>query len=159
MVCFVTIKIICKTDIVLQEELVSLSLNIYIYIYTHKHIYKYIHMYMYMNMHTMKCMKTWAYIYISLQIYMYTHTHTHTYWYNTMHWFQQSFHQMITLGSGMVLEDKTSLPLTQSVPAVTHDTTRLCWIDVTLWIAISLVMQLELYLGSFFMYLMEKVLD
>ena len=28
---------------------------------------------------------------------------------------------------------KTSLPLTQSAPVVTHDTTRLCWIDITLW--------------------------
>ena len=28
---------------------------------------------------------------------------------------------------------KASSPLTQSVPAVTHDTTRLCWIFITLW--------------------------
>ena len=28
---------------------------------------------------------------------------------------------------------EASLPLTQSAPAVTHDTTRLCWIDVTQW--------------------------
>ena len=28
---------------------------------------------------------------------------------------------------------KASLPLTQCSPAVTHDTTRLCWIDVTQW--------------------------
>ena len=28
---------------------------------------------------------------------------------------------------------EVSLPLTQSSPPVTHDTTRLCWIDVTLW--------------------------
>ena len=28
---------------------------------------------------------------------------------------------------------EASLPLTQSAPAVTHDTTRRCWMDVTLW--------------------------
>ncbi len=28
---------------------------------------------------------------------------------------------------------EASLPLTKSAPPVTHDTTRLCWIDVTLW--------------------------
>ena len=28
---------------------------------------------------------------------------------------------------------EASLPLTHSAPAVTHDTTRLCWIDVALW--------------------------
>ena len=28
---------------------------------------------------------------------------------------------------------EASLPLTQSAPTITHDTTRLCWIDVTLW--------------------------
>ena len=28
---------------------------------------------------------------------------------------------------------EASLPLTQSTPAVTHDTTRLCCIDVILW--------------------------
>ena len=28
---------------------------------------------------------------------------------------------------------EASLPLTQSAPAVTADTTRFCWIDVTLW--------------------------
>ena len=28
---------------------------------------------------------------------------------------------------------EASLPLTQIAPAVTHNTTRLCWIDVTLW--------------------------
>ena len=28
---------------------------------------------------------------------------------------------------------KASLPLSQSASAVTHDTTRLCWIVVTLW--------------------------
>ena len=28
---------------------------------------------------------------------------------------------------------EASLTLTQSAPAVTHNTTRLCWIDVTLW--------------------------
>ena len=39
----------------------------------------------------------------------------------------------MTLGSGMVLGLEASLPLNQSAPAVTHDTTRLCWIDVTLW--------------------------
>ena len=26
-----------------------------------------------------------------------------------------------------------TLPLSQSAPAVTHNTIRLCWIDVTLW--------------------------
>ena len=30
-------------------------------------------------------------------------------------------------------EAEASLLLIQSAPAVTHDTTRLCWIDVTLW--------------------------
>ena len=29
--------------------------------------------------------------------------------------------------------DEASLPQTQSPSAVTHDTTRRCWIDVTLW--------------------------
>ena len=28
---------------------------------------------------------------------------------------------------------EVSLPLTNSAPPVTHDTTRLCWIDVTQW--------------------------
>ena len=28
---------------------------------------------------------------------------------------------------------EASLPLTQRAPAVTHNTIRLCWIDVTLW--------------------------
>ena len=28
---------------------------------------------------------------------------------------------------------EASLPLTQSAPVVTHDTIRLCWIDITLW--------------------------
>ena len=28
---------------------------------------------------------------------------------------------------------EASLPLTQSPTAVTHDTTRLCWIDITQW--------------------------
>ena len=49
------------------------------------------------------------------------------------HCFQQSLPQMMTLGSGMVLGPEALLPLTQSAPAITHDTTRLCWIDVTLW--------------------------
>ena len=30
-------------------------------------------------------------------------------------------------------EAEASLPLTQSAPAVTHDTTSLFWIDITLW--------------------------
>ena len=30
-------------------------------------------------------------------------------------------------------EAKASLPITPSAPAVTHDTTRLCWIDIILW--------------------------
>ena len=49
---------------------------------------------------------------------------------------------------------EASLPLTQSAPTVTHNTTRLCWI------AISMLMQLEPYLGSFSCIsscLMEKV--
>ena len=49
------------------------------------------------------------------------------------HCFQQSLPQMMTLGSGMVSGAKASLPLTQSAPAVSHDTTRLCQIVVTLW--------------------------
>ena len=28
---------------------------------------------------------------------------------------------------------EASLPLTQNTPAVTHSTTRLCWIDISLW--------------------------
>ena len=44
------------------------------------------------------------------------------------HCFQQILHQM--MGSGMVSEQKHHY---QSAPAVTHDTTRLCWIVVTLW--------------------------
>ena len=44
---------------------------------------------------------------------------------------------------------EASLPLTQSVPAVTHNTTRLCWLTSLCGIAISTLMQLESYLGSF----------
>ena len=50
--------------------------------------------------------------------------------------------------------------VTQSTPALTHDTTRLCWIDVT--VGLSMLMQLEPYLGSFLCIsscLMEKVQD
>ena len=45
---------------------------------------------------------------------------------------------------------EASLPLTQSTSAVTHDTTRLCWIDVTLrlpyphWFSSSLILDLFL---------------
>ena len=48
------------------------------------------------------------------------------------HCLQQSLHQMMALGSGMVSGLKP-LPLTQSAPAVTYDTSGLHWIDVTLW--------------------------
>ena len=51
---------------------------------------------------------------------------------------------------------EVSLPLTQSTPAITHNTTKLCWI------AISLLMQLKPYLGSLlciFSCLMEEVQD
>ena len=46
---------------------------------------------------------------------------------------QQSFHQMITLGLGMILGPEASLLLTQNPPAVTLNATKLCWIDITLW--------------------------
>ena len=49
------------------------------------------------------------------------------------HCFQQSIHQMMTLDSGMVSGAEASLPLAQSTPAVTHDTTKLCWIVITQW--------------------------
>ena len=39
----------------------------------------------------------------------------------------KSTDRLITFGA------KVSLPLTQSAPAITRDTTRLCWIVVTLW--------------------------
>ena len=44
---------------------------------------------------------------------------------------------------------EASLPLAQSAPAVSHNTTIHCQIVVTLWDAISTLMQLEPYLGSF----------
>ena len=40
---------------------------------------------------------------------------------------------MMILGSGHGFGAEASLPLTQSAPAVSHDITRLCQIDVTLW--------------------------
>ena len=43
------------------------------------------------------------------------------------HYFQQSLHQMTTF------QAEAPLPLIQNAPAVTHDTIRLCKIDVTLW--------------------------
>ena len=51
------------------------------------------------------------------------------------HGFRQSLHQMMTLGSGMVsgLRAEASLPQAQSTPTVSHDTTRLCPIVVSLW--------------------------
>ena len=48
------------------------------------------------------------------------------------HCFLQSLHQMMT-GFRHGFGAKASLPLTQSTPAVSHDTTRLCQIVVTLW--------------------------
>ena len=57
---------------------------------------------------------------------------------------------------------KVSLLLSQSAPGVTHDITRLCWIDVTLWDchihvdAVRALSQIFLCISSC---LMEKVKD
>ena len=48
------------------------------------------------------------------------------------HCFQQSLHQMMT-GFTYVFRPEASLQLTQSAPAVNHDTTKLCWVDANLW--------------------------
>ena len=41
---------------------------------------------------------------------------------------------------------EASLSLTQSASVVTHDTTRLCWIDVTLWDCLICIGCPEMYL-------------
>ena len=49
------------------------------------------------------------------------------------HCFQQSLHQMMNSGFRCGFRAESSLPLAQSTPAVTHDTTRLYSIGITLW--------------------------
>ena len=75
---------------------------------------------------------TCIYIYIYIYIREGDIYHTKTDVYTAASLFQQSLHQMMT-GFRYGFGAEASLPLNQSASAVTHDTTRLCWIDITLW--------------------------
>ena len=89
--------------------------------HTHTHIYIYI----YINIHT--------------HIYIHIYIHTHIYSYHTI---TDVYTTALLLTKPSSDDDsgfrhgfraKASLPLTQSTPAVSHDTTRFCQIVVTVW--------------------------
>ena len=55
---------------------------------------------------------------------------------------------------------EASLPLTQNAPAVTHDITRLCWIDVILWDDCHIHADaIRVTFESFFMYFLLSDLE
>ena len=81
----------------------------------------------------------WPYIYIYIYIYIYTHTHTYVYRYHTITDVCTTALLPIKPSSDddsgfrHGFRVKASLPLALSALAVSHDTTRLCQIVITLW--------------------------
>ena len=110
---------------------IHMSVYIYIYIYIYIYyicVYVYIHIYIYVYVYR----HIWIYIYICVYIYIYIHAYI-----GIIQW---SLYSSIASNKAFIrwwlrhgFGAKASWPLTQSAPAVTHNTTRLCWIDVTLW--------------------------
>ena len=124
-----------------------IHIHIYIYIYTHTHIYIYIHIYTFIHIH----IYTYIYVHLYTHIYIYVHIYPHIYIYIYIYIciYTHKYHTMTDVYTAALLSTKpssdddsrfshgfgaeASLSLTQSIPPVTHDTTRLCGIDITLW--------------------------
>ena len=82
------------------------------------------------------------YTHTHLYIYMYTHTYVYMNTYIRYHTITDVYTTTLLLTTPSSDDDsgfrhcfgaEASLPLTQSAPAVSHDTTRLCQIVVALW--------------------------
>ena len=104
--------------------------HIYIYIHIYICTYIYIHMYIYIHIYTY--IYTYIYIYICTLIYTYSRYHTLTDVYTTVLLLTKPLSDDDS-GFRHGFEAEASLPLTQSAPAVSHDTSRLCQIVVALW--------------------------
>ena len=137
------------------HEFICIYTCIYIYICISVYIYIYIYIYICISI---VYVHIYAYIYIYIYIYRY-HTMSDVYTVALLPT-KPSFDDDSGFRHGFRAE--ASLPLTQNTPAVTHDTTRLCWIAITHWdchIHVDAVMP---HLGSFLCIsscLMEKVQD
>ena len=94
---------------------------------THDCVYIYICIYVYKYMYVCVSLCGYICVYIFLCVYIYRYyTMTNVYT-------ATKFSSDDDSGFGHGFGAEASLLLTQSAPAVTHDTTRLCWIDISQW--------------------------